>query len=97
MTKRKSYSKEFKRDAVSLVLEQGYSRAEAALNLEVGINALSRWVKEYQEKDKHAFVGKGELTPEQAENRKLKTRIKRLEMERDILKKATVFFANETK
>ena len=97
MTKRKSYSKEFKRDAVSLVLEQGYSRAEAALNLEVGINALSRWVKEYQEKDKHAFVGKGKLTPEQAENRKLKTRIKRLEMERDILKKATVFFANETK
>ncbi len=42
MTKRKSYSKEFKRDAVSLVLEQGYSRAEAALSLEVGINALSR-------------------------------------------------------
>jgi len=97
MTKRKSYSKEFKRDAVSLVLEQGYSRAEAALNLEVGINALSRWVKEFQEKDKHAFVGKGKLTPEQAENRKLKARIKRLEMERDILKKATVFFANETK
>jgi len=97
MTKRKSYSKEFKRDAVSLVLEQGYSRAEAALNLEVGINALSRWVKEYQEKDKHAFVGKGNLTCEQAENRTLKARIKRLEMERDILKKATVFFANETK
>ena len=45
MTKRKSYSKEFKQDAVSLVLEQGYSRAEAALNLEVGINALSRWSK----------------------------------------------------
>ncbi len=97
MTKRKSYSNEFKRDAVSLVLEQGYSRAEAALNLEVGINALSRWVKEYQEKDKHAFVGKGKLTPEQAESRQLKARIKRLEMERDILKKATVFFANETK
>ena len=97
MTKRKSYSKEFKRDAVSLVLEQGYSRAEAALSLQVGVNALSRWVKEYQEKDKHAFAGKGKLTPEQAENRQLKARIKRLEMERDILKKATVFFANETK
>jgi transposase len=97
MTKRKSYSKEFKRDAVSLVLEQNYSRAEAAISLEVGINALSRWVKEYQAKDKHAFVGKGKLSPEQAENRKLKARIKRLEMERDILKNATVFFANETK
>ena len=97
MTKRKSYSKEFKRDAVSLVVEQGYSRAEAALSLEVGINALSRWVKEYEAKDKHAFVGKGKLSSEQADNRKLKARIKRLEMERDILKKATVFFANETK
>ena len=97
MTIQKKYSKEFKRDAVSLVLEQNYSRAEAALSLEVGVNALSRWVKEYQEKDKHAFVGKGKLSPEQAENRKLKARIKRLEMERDILKKATVFFANETK
>jgi transposase len=97
MTKRKSYSKEFKRDAVSLVIDQNYSKAEAALNLEVGINALSRWVKEYEAKDKHAFVGKGKLTPEQAENLKLKARIKRLEMERDILKKATVFFANETK
>lgn len=97
MTKRKSYSKEFKRDAVSLVIEQGYSRSEAALSLEVGINALSRWVKEFEQKDKHAFIGKGNLTSEQAENRKLKARIKRLEMERDILKKATVFFANETK
>ena len=97
MTKQKSYTPEFKRDAVALVIDQGYSRSEAALNLEVGINALSRWVKEYQAKDKHAFVGKGKLSPEQAENRKLKARIKRLEMERDILKKATVFFANETK
>jgi len=52
MTKRKNYSKEFKQDAVSLVLEQGYSRAEAALSFEVGINALSRWVKEYQKKYK---------------------------------------------
>jgi len=97
MTKRKSYSNEFKRDAVSLVVKQGYSRAEAALNLEVGINALSRWVREHEAKDKHAFIGKGKLTPEHAENRKLKARVKRLEMERDILKKATVFFANETK
>jgi len=97
MTKRRSYSKEFKRDAVNLVLEQGYSRVEAALNLEVGVNALSRWVREHELKDQHAFIGKGKLTPEQAENRKLKARIKRLEMERDILKKATVFFANETK
>jgi len=97
MTKRKTYSKEFKKDAVSLVLDQGYSRLEAAISLEVGINSLSRWVREYKEKDKHAFVGNGKLTSEQAENRKLKARIKRLEMEKDILKKATVFFAAEMK
>jgi transposase len=97
MTKRKTYTKEFKRGAVSLVLEQGYSRSEAATSLEVSANALSRWIREHKEKDEHAFAGNGKLTPEQAEIRKLKSRIKRLEMEKDILKKATVFFAAEMK
>jgi transposase len=43
------------------------------------------------------FLGNGTLTPEQAEIRSLKGQVKRLEMEREILKKATVFFAKETK
>jgi transposase len=98
MIKRKKYSKEFKQDAISLVLEQNYSRVDAARNLGINANMLGRWVKEYQQdEDGQAFRGNGKLTSEQLEIRQLKSEVKRLEMERDILKKATVFFAKETK
>jgi transposase len=97
MSLRKKYSQEFKLDAVSLVLEQGYSRAEASRNLEVNPNLLGRWVKEHQQDEGQAFRGNGKLTPEQEELRKLKAKVKQLEMEKEILKKATVFFAKETK
>jgi transposase len=98
MMKRKQYSKEFKLDAVSLVLEQGYSRKEAGKSLDVNPHVIGRWVKEFQsEEDGQALRGNGKLTPEQEENRRLKAQVKRLEMERDILKKATAFFAAETK
>ena len=97
MTTRKKYPKEFKLDAISLVLDQGYTRTEAARSLGINANMLGRWVKEQQSDDGQAFRGNGKLTPEQEEIRKLKTRVKRLEMEKDILKKATVFFAKETR
>ena len=97
MSKRKRYSKEFKLDAVSLVLDQGYSRAEAARNLGLNGNMLGRWVSEQQADAGQAFRGNGKLTPEQEEIRKLKSQVKNLRMEREILKKATVFFAKETK
>jgi len=94
---RKKYSKEFKLDAVSLVLEQDYSRAEAARNLGINAQMLSRWVKEHQAGEGQAFRGNGKMTPEKEEIKRLKSQVKRLEMERDILKKATAFFAAETK
>ena len=97
MSKRKRYSKEFKLDAVSLVLDQGYSRAEAARNLGLNGNMLGRWVSEQQADAGQAFRGNGKLTPEQEEIRKLKSQVKNLRLEREILKKATVFFAKETK
>ena len=97
MKTRKKYSKEFKLDAISLVTEQGYTRIEAAKSLGINTNMLGRWIKESQQEDGQAFRGNGKLTPEQAEIRKLKAQVKRLEMEKDILKKATVFFAKETK
>jgi transposase len=97
MTIRKRYSKEFKLDAISLVTEQGYSRAEAARSLGINANMLCRWVQEEQAGDGQSFRGNGRLTPDQEENRRLKAEIKRLRMEKEILKKATVFFAAETK
>ncbi len=97
MTTRKKYSKEFKLDAVSLVIDQDYSRTDAARSLGINANMLGRWVKERQTGDGQSFRGNGKLTPEQEELRKLKAQVKRLQMEKDILKKATVFFAAETK
>ncbi len=97
MTERKQYSKEFKLDAISLVLEQGYNRSEAARSLDIRPDLLGRWVREHQADEGQAFRGNGKLTPEQEEIRRLKAENKRLQMEKDILKKATVFFAAETK
>jgi transposase len=97
MTTRKTYSKEFKLDAIALVVEQKYSRVEAARNLGLSPQILGRWLKEAEDDNGQAFRGNGTLTPEQAEIRRLKEQVKRLEMEREILKKATVFFAKETK
>lgn len=97
MSIRKKYSKEFKLDAVSLVLEQDYSRIEAARSLGINANMLGRWVKELHTEDGQAFRGNGKLTPEQEVIRGLKSQVKMLQMEKDILKKATVFFVNETK
>lgn len=97
MSTRVKYSKEFKLDAVNLVLEQGYERKTAAESLGVKYELLCRWVKEASEEEGQAFRGQGKLTEEQAEIRRLREENKRLKMEKEILKKATVFFAQETK
>ncbi|KPJ94071.1 MAG: transposase [Gammaproteobacteria bacterium SG8_11] len=97
MTTRRQYSKEFKLDAISLVIDQGYSRAEAAESLGISAPMLGRWVNEHQKQGGQAFRGNGKLTPEQEEIRRLKEENRRLKMEKEILKKATAFFAKETK
>lgn len=98
MVTRKQYTKEFKLDAISLVLDQGYTRAEAARGLEINANMLGRWIKEHQADDGgQSFRSNGKLTPEQEEIRRLKVENKQLKLEKQILKEATVFFAKETK
>jgi len=96
MTTRKLYSKEFKLEAISLVLEQEYSKANATHSLEINPNMLGRWIKEHVSVDGQAFRGNGKLTAEQLDIRQLREENRRLKMETDILKKATVFFAKET-
>jgi transposase len=95
--KRKNYTAEFKREAVRLVTEQGYSMSQAARNLDVNINMLRRWKKQISEQGQDAFPGKGRLLPEQEELYRLREENKRLRMERDILKKTVTFFANESR
>ena len=97
MSTRKQYSKEFKLDAISLVTDQGYTITEAARSLELNRSVLQRWIKEFKSDEGHAFRGNGKLTAEQAEIRRLKEENRQLKMEKEILKKATVFFAKETR
>ena len=96
MNKRRKHSKEFKQDAVRLVTEQGYAIAEAARNLGLNANMLARWKKEAEESE-DAFRGNGKLTQEQLELRQLRSENRQLRLEREILKKATAFFVNESK
>jgi transposase len=92
---RKQYTADFKREAVALVTEQGYSVAEAAKNLGVNAGLLRRWKTEMGQTGLVAFPGQGRQTPDQAELHRLREENRRLRMERDILKKATAFFASE--
>jgi transposase len=93
---KKSYTPEFKMDAVRLVTEQGYKTTEAARNLGIHPSVLNRWESQLATDGKNAFPGKGRLTPEKEELQKLRKEVQRLKMERDILKKAAAFFAKES-
>lgn len=96
MTRRR-FSREFKLEAVRLVHEQNLTVAQAARDLDIHENVLRKWVKDYREDPAHAFPGHGQQKPEQAEVAALQREIKKLKAERDILKKAAAFFANESR
>lgn len=89
----KTYPREFKEEAVALVTEQGYSVADAAKSLNIKTNLLYNW-KNKQEQEASGSM----LSPdEKAELIKLRKENKRLRMEKEILKKASAFFAKEMK
>ena len=85
---RKTYTEQFKRDAVKLMTDQNYSLAKASEALGVSQGALSSWKKTLLPREQADVV---------AENARLLKRVKELEMERDILKKAATYFAKESK
>jgi transposase len=94
---RRKFTQEFKDDAVSLVTDQGYSCAEVARRLGVPGNNVNRWVREYRQRNEIESADGLSRDEMQAELKRLRKENKRLEMERDILKKAAAFFANESK
>ena len=97
MTKEKrTFTPEFKMDAVRLVTEQGYKATEAARNLGIHPSVLNKWKKQLATKGNNGFPGKGRLTPEKEELKRLRKENQQLKMERDILKKAAAFFAKES-
>ena len=93
--KRRKHSKEFKEDAVNLVTEQGYQVSEAARNLGIHPNVLGRWKRELEVTEGDGATP-GDLVSMQSELKRLRKENKRLQMEREILKKAAAFFAKES-
>ena len=91
--KRRFYTEEFKKEAVALV-RSGMTVADAARDLGVPPSCLGNWKRQVEVDDGKGPAG-ALTTEEKAELRQLRKENKRLRMEREILKKATAFFAKE--
>jgi len=87
----KQYSKEFKEEAVALILEQDYTVPQAAESLGINPNLLYKWKDKLEEQQQGLSLS----TDEREELKKLRKENKILKMEKDILKKASAFFAKE--
>ncbi len=94
---RRKYNRDFKLDAVKLVVEQGRGVWEVADGLGISDSLLHRWKAKFLEEGEVAFPGHGKLNPHEDELRRLRKELKEAQMERDILKKATAYFAKETR
>ena len=88
---RRKYSEEFKREAVALVTEQGYKLSEAARSVGVNANLLSKWRDRFAEE----AAGTRLTGDEREELKELRKAVRLLKMEKDILKKASQYFAKE--
>ena len=96
MERRRTFSREFKLEAVKLVTERGVAVAQAAKDLDVHENVLRKWVRELRDELQEAFPGNGKQKAQDAEIARLRKEVAKLKMERDILKKAAAYFAKES-
>ena len=92
--KRRKFSREFKIEAVRMVCDGDRTVAETARELSISPNLLTRWKQQLSENGDQAFPGKGRLADEV---RRLQLELKRVQQERDFLKKTAAFFARESK
>lgn len=92
---RRTFSREFKLEAVRLVRDRGVAVAQACRDLEIAESVLRRWMREAEGDPRHAFPGQGQVKPEQQEIDRLRREVAKLKAERDILKKAAAYFARD--
>ena len=90
--KKKRFDRDFKISAVKMVTEEGHKVSEVARTLGIHPNQLYNWKKKYSDTGDKAFPGKGHLT----EISTLRKKLREVEMERDILKKAVGIFSKTT-
>ena len=91
---RKTYTAEFKLQALKMITEQGLSVAEAARRLGIRENLIRNWRRAAKARAPGALPGHGNPTPAEDELRQLRAEVARLKAERDLLKKAAAYFAN---
>ena len=91
----RTFDKDFKVNAVILVLEGSRSMAKIASELGISSNTLTNWKKEYLKDRDNSFPGKGYQKPDDAELTKLRRQLARVTQERDILKKAIAVFTKQ--
>jgi len=96
MGQRRTFSREFKLEAVKLVGERGVSVAQACRDLDLHENVLRKWMRQQVADSKSAFPGHGQMKPEQHEIERLRREVTKLNAERDSQKKAAAYFAKES-
>ena len=94
-TRRKRYDTQFKLDALRLVETSDRAVSDMAKDLGIRREQLYKWKRDLEADPKNAFPGKGNRKPEEDQMRKLEHELKRVTEERDILKKALVFFSKD--
>ena len=94
---RRTFNPEFKLEAVKLVRERGVAISQASKDLGLHVNVLRKWVKDHAGHAEHAFPGRGKQRPDDAEVARLRRELAKTKAERDILKKATAYFAKESR
>ena len=92
---RRKYSREFKLEAVRLIVEQGRTVGDVAESLGVNRSVLQHWKSQLKAEGALAFPGNGHPSASDEEVRHLRKELARVRQERDILKKATAYFAKE--
>ena len=95
MNNRRTYSPEYKREAASLILDQNYSYSQACESIDIGETALRRWVNQLRDERGGITPTAKALTPEQLRIQELEKRVKHLELEKSILKKATALLMSD--
>ncbi len=95
--KKKMFSREFKRESASLVVDKSYTIKEACEAVGVGESGMRKWVKQLRaERNGNTPIGSKALTPEHQRIQELEGLVKRLEREKEILKKATALLMSDT-
>lgn len=98
MTKktRPTFTQDFKLESAQLVLDQGYSIREAATAMNVGKSTMDKWVRQLKNERNGISDQPKALSPDQRKIKDLEKRIKRIELEKEILKKATALLMSDS-